>query len=198
MRAVIDVSDLPRLHSGRDSTLWWGAAGLVVIVAMIAASFIASYFYLRLYNTQWPPPGTTAPALGLATFELLLLLGACAALRWAERTLAQGRRHWLRGVGIGLMLAIIVLAWRLAQFTTMEFGWDMHVYGSIVWATLGFHALLVLTAVLWMAAIGILALRGFPLRAHRYLLAAAALYWYFVGLVWAPLYLVLYWAPRWL
>lgn len=198
MRAGVDVSALPRVHSSRDSTLWWGAAGLVVIVGMIAASFIASYFYLRLYHTDWPPAGMAAPALGLATFELLLLLAAYAALRWAERALEQGRDHWLRGLGAGLMLSAIVLAWRLAQFAAMEFGWDVHVYGSIVWATLGFHALLVLTALLWMAAIGVLALRGFPLHAHRYLLGAAALYWHFAALVWAPVYLVLYWAPRWL
>lgn len=195
----IDVGALPRLHSGREAPVWWGVAGLVVIAAMVAASFLASYFYLRLYHAVWPPAGVAPPDLLWPGVDLLLLLSSGVALWLAGRALGREHGGWfVFGMFVSAILAALVLLSRWRQYEVFGFRWDSHPYGSIVWTVLGFHGVLVMTAVVWIAAVALLGLRGYITPRRRIAFSIAALYGYFVGLVWIPLYLVLYWAPRWL
>ena len=48
------------------------------------------------------------------------------------------------------------------------------------------------------AVVVLLGALGFFTQKRQIAVVVDTLYWYFVGLVWIPFYLVLYWAPRWL
>lgn len=192
MDTPIDASALSRAPPGRAAPLWWGVALLLLILAMLTASFVVSYLYLGLYQPRWPPRGVAPPALAWPSVELVLLLGSGALLRAAERRAAPGAL-WAALLALGAVLAL-----RAQQFADLGFRWDSHVYGSIVWATLGFHSVLLLCALLWLGALALPALRGLELRRRPAALAAAALFGYGVALLWVPVYLLLYGAPRWL
>lgn len=200
MDTAVDVSRVSRAPQPRAAPLWWGTVGLILIAAMLIASLMAAYFYLRLYAVgDWPPPVAAASALARATLDTVLLLGSGMSLRWSERRLrGGGSARWQAGLGAALALSATVVLLRAQAFADLTFRWDSHAYGSIVWVTLGLHTLLVVLAWLWLGALAVVAARGVDLRRHFYWFAAAALFWYFVALVWLPLYLLLYWAPRWM
>jgi cytochrome c oxidase subunit III len=80
----------------------------------------------------------------------------------------------------------------------VPYSWSDHAYGSIVWLIAGFHSLHVISLVLKSLLVAVIAWRGY-FDEHRYLgVEVNGIYWHFVVLVWVPLYVVLYWGPRWL
>lgn len=195
----IDVSALPRLHTGREAPVWWGIAGLIVIEAMLAASLIASYFYLRIHHAVWPPAGVAVPDLLWPGIELVLLLSGCVMLWGAGRALERGRRmSFVMSVFVSLILIAAVPASRWRQFEAVDFRWDSHPYGSIVWTVAGFHSVQVISLVLWIAVIALLGLGGAFTPRRRIAVVVVTLYGWFVALTGIPLYLVLYGSPRWL
>lgn len=199
MPRVIDVSGLSRFQEGREAPLWWGVAMLILIEATVVASFIACYFYLRLYQPQWPPAGVAPPELLWPTLNLALLLASCGPMWWAGQKLKQDRRGpFTLGVALSVLLASLVLWSRWQQFYALDVRWDSSPYGSILWTISGFHFIHVVSAVIGTAVVVLLGLLGFFTRERQIAVVVDTLYWYFVGLVWIPLYLVLYWTPRWL
>src|SRR5947208_16791724 len=76
----IDVSHLPAQVLDRRSPIWWGNLLLLLIETTMFGLLVASYFYLRMNFTSWPPPRpevslyNTKPDLGFATATLLLLI----------------------------------------------------------------------------------------------------------------------------
>jgi cytochrome c oxidase subunit III len=198
-RQIINVSDLSRFQAGREAPLWWGVAGLILIEATVVASFIASYFYLRLYQPQWPPLGVAPPELFWPTLNLAMLLASCATMWWAGRMLNRDERgKFTLGAGISVLLASLVLVSRWQQFEAFDVRWDENPYGSIVWTISGFHFVHVVSAVIGTAVVVLLGALGFFTRKRQLAVVVDTLYWYFVGLVWIPFYLVLYWTPHWL
>nr|WP_298138909.1 cytochrome c oxidase subunit 3 [uncultured Pseudomonas sp.] len=198
-RQIIDVSQFSRFQAGREAPLWWGIIGLILVEASVVASFIASYFYLRLYQPQWPPAGVEPPELLWPTLNLALLLLSCVTMWWAGRALSRDQRgKFTLGTAISVLLASLVLVSRWQQFQAFEVRWDENPYGSILWTISGFHFVHVVSAVIGTAVVVLLSLRGFFTRKRQLAVVVDTLYWYFVGLVWIPLYVVLYWVPRWL
>jgi cytochrome c oxidase subunit I+III len=76
--------------------------------------------------------------------------------------------------------------------------WDEHAYGSILWAITGFHFTHVVSAILGTAVVAVLAWMDYFTSERQLGVVVDTLYWYFVAAVFLPIYLVLYWAPRWL
>ena len=102
-------------------------------------------------------------------------------------------RLWLV---VCLAFGVAFLAVRGFEFTTLNCAWDTNAYGSIVWAIMGLHTAHLLTDVV---DTGVLTALMFTRHAHgrRFVdVSENAFYWYFVVLVWLPLYGVIYWVPR--
>ena len=192
----IDVSGLPEYAFGHRSTLWWGTGGFVVIEATAFALAVFGYFYLRSKLPEWPP-GVAPPDLLWGTLNTLILLASAVPNQLAKNAAeAQqlGRvRLWLV---VCLAFGVAFLAVRGFEFTTLNCAWDTNAYGSIVWAIMGLHTAHLLTDVV---DTGVLTALMFTRHAHgrRFVdVSENAFYWYFVVLVWLPLYAVIYWVPR--
>jgi cytochrome c oxidase subunit 3 len=201
MRDVItvDVSDFSRFNPGRRAPVWWGIIGLILIEASVIAGFIATYFYLRLMSDQWPPPGVSPPELFWPTLSLVLLLISCVAMWWSGKAISSNKNaQFVACVFTAVTLATLVLVIRWQQFQELDFRWDDHAYGSVVWTLSGFHFVHVVSAVVGTAVVGILGLIGYFSPKQQIGVIVDTLYWNFVALAWIPLYLVLYWVPRWL
>jgi heme/copper-type cytochrome/quinol oxidase subunit 3 len=159
----------------------------------------ASYFYLRKNFSAWPPEGTHQPSLLVPTISLFALL-ASNGIAWAmdraakAEDFARTRLLLLVGglVGIGLF------GLRLLEFRSLNTAWDANAYGSITWVTMGMHASLLLMDALETAGLAIVYSLGRAQRKHYVHASENAIYWFFTTLSWVPLYLLIFWGPRFL
>jgi heme/copper-type cytochrome/quinol oxidase subunit 3 len=195
-RVVGETSGLATVSFGKRSLLWWGTLGFMVIEGWTLAVCAATYFYLRGMG-RWPPAETPLPGLGMSTVNVCLMLASLAPMRWTSRA---ARRLDVRRARIGLaacsFLGLLFLALRWLEFVNLNIGWLANAYGSVVWTTLGFHtSLIVIEEAEVLGATVILFRHRVPVR---YMSDAAdiALYWYFLVLVWVPLYAMIYLLPR--
>lgn len=197
-RFVIDVSDFSRYTKGHDAPVWWGILGLILIEMSVVSAFTISYLYLQMSNDQWPPPGVAVPAVVLPTITLLLMLVSCVTMYLAGRAIDKNRvKAFVIYTFTSVFLAFTTLAVRWNKFHALEFRWDEHVYGSLVWTITGFHFIHVVSAAIGTAVIGLLGVLGYFNSNRQIGVVVDTMYWNFVALAWIPFYLVLYWAPRW-
>jgi len=194
---VIDVSHLAPGAFGSRSILWWGTMGIVVIEGMAFALTIGAYFFLRTRSVHWPPPTVSPPGLLWGTINTIILLVSCIpnelAKRSAERVDLAKVRLWL---ALCLAFGVVFNTIRWFEFMSLNCRWDENAYGSIVWFLLGMHTTHILTDVLDTGVLTALIFIG-PIEEKRFVdVAENSFYWYFVVIVWLPIYGVIYWAPR--
>lgn len=196
--ALIDLRQLPVAPLGRGNPVWWGMIGLITIEAAVFATLITSYFYLRLGHAEWPPGGLEPPDLLWPTINTFVLLASSIPMHYADRGIARNDQRALKlGLLVSLILALTFLGIKAYELSHKEYGWDSHAYGSIVWTIIGFHTAHVVALSLKTLVVGLLAIKGFFHAEERIAVQVNGVYWHFVVAVWVPLYIVLYWVPRW-
>jgi heme/copper-type cytochrome/quinol oxidase subunit 3 len=196
-RTVVDVSGLPDVAFGPKDADWWGTIGFMVIEGSTLALCAVTYFYLGRRFETLPPGATPLPDLVLPTVNLVVLLASLVPAtftRRAARRLDQPAVQRSLAIGLVIMTAAVVL--RFLEFRALHVRWDENAYGSITWFTLGFHYTLLLANLVESAVI--LAILLFGPREHRIFsdVADDAVYWFFVVLVWVPLYAIIFLTPR--
>ncbi len=196
IRAAVDAGGLTRFANKRHP-LWWGVLGAVTIELTVVAALIVSYFYLGMGAEQWPPAEVALLDPLWPSVNLVLLLVSAGIMYWAGRGINRGSRTILTlGTGASVLLACVVLVLRSVQLAQLDFRWDSHAYGSIVWTISGFHFVHVVSAVVGTAVVTLLSWLGHFTPQRQLGVVVDTLYWYFVAGVWLPLYIVLYWSPR--
>jgi cytochrome c oxidase subunit III len=196
-KVVADVRRFSPYNFRTQGPIWWGMWGLIVVETTVFASLIASYFYLGSSYPEWPPTGVKRPELLLPTLASLVLFASSLPMHWADQASTEGEsRKLAHNLAASIALAVVFLVLKYIEYSKVEYRWDSHVYGSIVWAIVMFHSTHVTALVLKTIIVASLAWRGFFNRQRRLGVTANGLYWHFVVLVWLPLYLVLYWSPR--
>jgi cytochrome c oxidase subunit 3 len=196
---VGDLAHLPTHAFGWRSLTWWGVIGYMVIEAVAFAIVFGAYFFLMSQEGQWPPGPFRPPNLIAGTlFTVLILISEIPntmVKRAAEQhDLAKVRTllPWL------LVLGAALLVLRGFEFNSLNVWWTDNAYGSIIWALLLLHTLHVATD--WMDS-GVLAALIFTPQGEsgRRMVDVSenSLYWRFVWLSWLPIYVLIYWLPRW-
>jgi heme/copper-type cytochrome/quinol oxidase subunit 3 len=198
-RKVLDVSGVPSVAFGARSITWWGVAGMMAIEGMVFALMVAAYFYLSTRSIEWPPH-TDPPMLFWGTLNTILFLVSAIPNLWYERRAKQGD---LKAVRIGLVVATLFglanIVVRYFEMRHLNCDWSIDAYGSAVWTLLGLHVVHLLTDWVDTLVLTVLFFRPSLVEGKRFVDAAEnAGYWNFVVLTWIPIYLVIYWAPRWL
>jgi cytochrome c oxidase subunit 3 len=195
---VRDVRDLPNFAFGSKAPIWWGNIGFIVIEASGFFMLIVVYLYLANHNPEWPlAQDLPDPLIGslLAGYFLLSEIPNF----WIKKVI---HRFDLRKVQIGLvimsLIALAGLGIRAFEFGALNVRWDTNAYGSILWALLFLHTVhLVTDAAETWAMCGMMFIG--PVDARRFVdVGENAEYWDFVVLAWLPVYVVIYWVPRWL
>jgi len=194
---VLDVSTLPPVASGPRATIWWGVVGLLIIEGTMFGLLVATYLYLRLNFTEWPPLGTPAPDLLAGSLNIALLLASMWPMIIAHRAALEERRGpiWI-ALAICIAIGAVSLILRAFEFTSMHCRWDTHAYGSVVWTTLGMHTGHLIASTLENVLLALLMYAGPVERKHFVDANVNAIYWYFVVLAWLPIYIILYFGPR--
>jgi heme/copper-type cytochrome/quinol oxidase subunit 3 len=105
-----------------------------------------------------------------------------------------------RGTGVWTMIAagigFMTLMLRWFEFDAVNTTWDANAYGSIVWLILALHGTLILADFVEGATIGSIFFTERCQSKHFSDVEDAALYRWFLALVWVPLYFLLYISPR--
>jgi len=195
---TLDVSKLPTVVFGVRSLTWWGVIGMMAIEGMVFVLMIASYFYLHSRSVEWPPH-SNPPDLFWGTLNTILFLVSALPNEWYRRRAHKGDR---RAVQIGLVImtlfAIGNVIIRYFELLHLNTDWSIDAYGSAVWTLMGLHVVHLLTDLVDTAVLTALFFTSM-VEGKRFMDASEnAGYWYFVILTWLPIYLVIYWAPRWL
>ena len=197
-RAVLDVSGLPTVAFGIRSITWWGVMGMMAIEGTVFLLMIASYFYLHSRSVEWPPH-RNPPDLFWGTLNLVIFVVSVVPNEWYRR---RARKGDLRAVQIGLvtlsLFGIANVVVRYFELLHLNTDWSIDAYGSAVWTLMGLHVLHLVTDLVDTIVLTVLFFT--PLVEGKRFMDADenAAYWYFVVAFWIPIYLVIYWAPRWL
>jgi len=197
-RRALDVSTLPDYAFGHKGLIWWGTVGFMVIEGSMFVIAVIAYFYLRLKVDEWPP-SLPNPDLFAGSVNLAVVLISCVpaffAKAAAERFDLPRLRLWL---ALLTFFGIASLALRVFEFPALNCRWDDNAYGSITWLLLGLHTSHVATDVVESLVLFVLMMTG-PIDDSRFVdVSENSLYWYFIVAWWIPIYLTIYFAPRWL
>jgi cytochrome c oxidase subunit III len=196
-RTTLDVSQLPREGFGVASPTWWGTIGFMLIEGSSLLLCAMAYIYLSRRSPHWPPSGTPLPSLAMGTVVmaalLVSLIPAVILNRAARRLDRGGVLLWLL---IGTAVEAVIVVLRAYELRALPMRWDGSAYGSTVWFTLGVHSTLLLFDFGETLVFAALFLWGPVDKKHFADVSDAVMYWFFVSLVWIPLYFMLYVAPR--
>lgn len=198
-RRILDVSGLPHTVFGAGrSILWWGTIGLVAIEGTFFALIMACYFYLRTRVSDWPP-GILPPDPLWGSINLAVMLVSLVPNQMVKAAATKLKLQRVRILLVVMSLvAVATLVIRWFEFPAMRCMWNDNAYASIVWIMLGFHTTHLLTDAYDTWVLTALMFTG-PTQSKRFMdTSENGDYWYFVVFMWVPMYLVLYWAPRWL
>jgi cytochrome c oxidase subunit 3 len=196
---VGDVSDLPASVMGPRSLLWWGTLGFMLIEGTGFLLAAGAYVYLRGQTPHWPPAGDRPPDLWAGTLFTVLLVLSAIPNAWVA-AMAKQKRALLTRWGVLLMtvLGVGLSGMRAVEFAHLNIRWDQDGYGSVIWLLMFLHTTHILTD------LGDTAVLGGWLFSHEIGddqfsdVNDNAGYWSFVVISWLPIYLLVYWGPRWL
>jgi heme/copper-type cytochrome/quinol oxidase subunit 3 len=170
---------------------WWGMVLLIATEFTLFTCLIASYFYLRFQETQWPPAGIERPSVTLPLVFTGMIVAASVPMYGAVRAARSGavRTAWLllaaaaaiQGTYLGLQLHLFVADMN-------SFSPTQSAYGSIYFVLVGLHHVHVAVGLALDAWLLLALLRG--LTNYRLIgLRVIALYWYFVAFIAIPVVL---------
>lgn len=188
---------LPSQLTGSHSTSWWGTVLLISNEAMLFASLIAAYFYLRFNSPAWPPAAVEPPELLIPILNTVILITSSVFIHLAERGIKRGDQRWLRmGLLIAFVLGLVFLALQGYEYATSPILPSDNAYASLFFAITGIHGLHVLIAVIMNGYVQVLARLGHFTEARRAGIENVALYWHFVDVVWLFVLATVYLSPR--
>jgi cytochrome c oxidase subunit III len=195
-RIVGDLSRLDTLAFGSRGIVWWGT---LAFIAIESAGFVlagVTYFYLRSRNDAWPI-GHPPPDLLYGTLHLVLLVLSVWPNHWTKRAAENEDLRRIRiGLAVMVLLGLVLVAIRVAEFGHLNVEWSANAYGSIAWTLLGLHATHLVTDLADTIVLAVLMVTG-PLQKRRFVdVSENAFYWDFVVIAWLPIYAVLYLVPR--
>jgi cytochrome c oxidase subunit I+III len=175
----------------------WGTALVILVVAVAFAGLLLSYFYLRLENPQWPPPGIADPGVGRAILAAGLVVASGAVVRVAlGRLRAADQRGFVAALGVALALAGGGAVVQLLDLAGLGFGWTDHAYGSIFFLLAGFVVMVAVAALMVVALTLYWAVRGqYTARRHANV-ANVARFWAAMVVIWVVGFGTLYLGPH--
>lgn len=194
---TIDVSGLPTFAFGSRSPLWWGTVCIMVVEGSMFLFGLISYFYLQGAVYEWPPGATRLPGLTFATINTVVLLLSIYPNHKVKQAATKLELEKVRKLLLLMSgAAVLFLVIRAFEFTQLGIMWNDNAYGSILWTMLGLHTVHLLTDAFDTMVMTAMMYRT-PVEGRRFVDASEnAEYWYFVIVMWLPIYFAVYLYPR--
>jgi cytochrome c oxidase subunit 3 len=194
-----DLSDLPTSAMGPRSLLWWGTFGFMLIEGTGFLLAAGAYLYLRGQTGHWPPPTDAPPDHLYGALFTILLLASALPNHWVTAKAREKREGAVRwGVALMTLIGVLLTVLRGFEFAHLNVRWDADAYGSVTWLLIFLHATHLFTDLGDTAVLAVW-LFTHEIGDEQYSdVADNAGYWAFVVITWLPIYLLVYWGPRWL
>jgi cytochrome c oxidase subunit I+III len=174
----------------------WGTGLVMLFVGIAFAALLLAYFYLRLDNPQWPPPGVADPPLAGALVAAVLVAASAGAVRLAQRRMGDGdRRGFLRGLVVALALAATGLTVQWVDLARLDLSWRAHAYGSIVHTLAGFLVVVTMAAIVALALTVFWTVRGVYTPRRHAPVANVVRFWMAMAGIWVIGFATLYLGP---
>lgn len=191
-----DLRRPPQPLAKESDNLGFGFPVFLLSESVVFLSFFVTYTILRLKSPQWFPPGVTGLDLTRAGINTIILVSSSGVIMLAERALKQRQLKLFQGLWLAtISLGIIFLFGQAAEWAAMPFGLEAGAAGSTFYLLTGFHGLHVLTGVCLL-----LYIYWRSRQPHNFLhghagVAAIALFWHFVDVIWIVLFILVYLWP---
>ena len=175
----------------------WGMGLMILFAAIAFSALLLSYFYLRLENPRWPPPGIAEPGLTRALVAAALVAASGAAV-WAalRRVRAADQGGFIRALAAALVLAGGGALGQFLDVAGLDFGGTTHAYGSIFFTLTGFLAVAAVGGLIMVGLTLYWAIRGqYTARRHANV-ANVARFWAAMVVMWVIGFGTLYLGPH--
>ena len=170
--------------------------GMVLFVAseaMFFAAFFGGYFTIRENAKVWPPPGIPHLGIDIATILTVILVTSSLVVQLSLRSIRSGdQRRAVVFLGVTIALGIAFLLLQLYDYSQLGFGVKDGTFGTLFYVMTGIHMAHVFGGVVFLSLVLGQAAGGVLSPANHDSLAAGAIYWDFVDVVWLLLFTTFY------
>ena len=169
--------------------------GMLMFLAfetMFFAGILGVFLVFRLASTSWPPPGEPYLPIGVTWINTGVLLTSAYFMRRAHRAIRGGDYSgFVNGLGLTAVLGATFLTVQGREWVRLvHHGLTLQssTYGATFYTLIGCHGVHVLAAVLWLATVLFLAVRGrFSMERHVGV-QLCKMYWMYVVGLWLVLF----------
>ena len=185
----------PRARAHESTAL----VGMIIFVASWAMMFAALFFAYGMVRSRaaaWPPDLLRLP-LGLPALNTAILAASSLALELGLRAV-QGNRARVAGalrIGAAALLGAAFLALQTVVWLSVWAGGlraDSGPYASVFYGLTWVHAAQVAIGLVALAWIALRAARGTYSPARHLTVRLWTIYWHFVGVVWALMFVAVF------
>ncbi len=193
--AQFDLAVLPDSSIDSHAPLWWGQLIMAAIEGTLFVVLCVVYLYYRSKFNVWPPPGVHQP-FTLATANTAFLILSCLPVYAADKAVEKGNRSGvILWESVALFCGLLFLFLRFQEFKALDFKWNSHVYGSIVYAMLWLHSFDFAAALLESVVLIAIFLLNRVGEKQRLGVRVSTILYYFLAAIWLPLYCLVYLYP---
>ncbi len=170
--------------------------GMVLFVAseaMFFAAFFGAYFTIRGNEKVWPPPGIPPLKIDIPVILTVILVASSLVVQLSLRSIRRGdQRRAVVFLGVTIALGIAFLLLQLYDYSELGFGVKDGTFGTLFYVMTGIHMAHVFGGVVFLSLVFGQATGGALSPANHDSLAAGAIYWDFVDVVWLLLFTTFY------
>jgi cytochrome c oxidase subunit 3 len=170
--------------------------GMVLFVAseaMFFAAFFGAYFTIRGNEKVWPPAGIEHLKIDVATILTVILVTSSLVVQLSLRSIRRGdQRRAVLFLGATIVLGIVFLLLQFYDYSQLGFGVKDGTFGTLFYVMTGIHMAHVFGGVVFLGLVFGQARGGVLSPANHDSLAAGAIYWDFVDVVWILLFTTFY------
>jgi len=189
MSAVSTPAPTPREMSGP-------VMGMVLFVAseaMFFAAFFGGYFTIKANAKVWPPPGVPHLEIGIATLLTVILVSSSVVIQLCLRAIRRGKQRLaVTLLGVTIAMGVVFLLLQLYDYSQLGFGVKDGAFGTLFYMMTGIHMAHVFGGVVFLALVFGQAMGGMVTPSNHDSLAAGAIYWDFVDVIWILLFTTFY------
>ena len=170
--------------------------GMILFVAseaMFFAAFFGAYFSIRGIAKVWPPPRIPELKIDVPTLLTVILVTSSLVVQVSLRSIRRGdRRRAVAFLAVTIALGIAFLLLQLYDYSQLGFGVKDGTFGTLFYVMTGIHMAHVFGGVVFLSLVFGQAAGGVLSPANHDSLAAGAIYWDFVDVVWLLLFTTFY------
>lgn len=188
---------IPPSLSSQGPALSNARLGMLLFVAaevMLFAGLLAGYVVLRFGSGNFE--GMERLPIGLTALSTSLLVASSIALIVASKAVKRGAMPLFKMAALATLflgagfLAVQVVEWR--ELMAAGISPAINIYGGMFYILSWVHGAHVAGGIILLAVLAVLALMNRITSTRRTIVAATAIYWHFVTIVWITLFMVLF------